>query len=577
MDYSVERKRLQDLGEVPSWYTTAGYQLFMQKYSWQEETPLSRYTSVAKAMAQHAPDVYPYWWDSDPYTKGKTWFKAFFDSLWDGFISPSTPMLGNAGLRQRGTTVACAGGNVANNLYDRYNSVTEAGILTKHAHGTSYNLDEFPCEGAPLKRGGRSKGIMPIINDFITCMNEVTQSNRRGSLAYSLSPDHGDFWKVADNLRHNPEANNVGWLIRDGFVSRLFDKEQEALSKYQRMLGVKLPTGKGYFTFIDKMNRHLAEAFKRKGMTTKASNLCVEVNLPSDDEYTFSCVILNYNLEKYREFPEHLIQLGQIMSDCNISEYLATIDEATPQDKRALGKIKRFTEEFRALGSGVLGLHTLFQQEMIAVGSMESFWLNEEIFKRLDKDSREATGWLAKVLGEPLGCVGLGIRNATRLMMPPTKSTADIMGGQSEGIGLDIAMVFTKQGAGGEYFRVNKVLLNIMKERGVYNDATVRQIIEHKGSVQRVDWLTPQEKKVFLTAFEIDMKWVLELAAQRQRYIDQAQSINLYFTSNDTEEYIGRIHQMAFENEEILTLYYVYSMRGAGGLVREIDSCEMCQ
>lgn len=253
------------------------------------------------------------------------------------------------------------------------------------------------------------------------------------------------------------------------------------------------------------------------------------------------------------------------------------MDEMSEMDKEAMKKIYRFTKEFRALGSGVLGLHTLFQQESIVVGSMDSIYLNAEVFKHLDLESKNATKWLAEVLGEPDGCIGLGIRNATRLMMPPTKSTAEIMAGASEGVGYDVAMVFTKQSAGGEFFRINKVLLKLMKERGVYNDENIMQIAKAKGTVQGVDWLNEHEKKVFRTAFEIPMEYVLRLASQRQRYINQGQSINLYFTSNDSEEYIGKIHRMAFEDENILSLYYIYSVRGADGLLRDLEECEACQ
>jgi ribonucleoside-diphosphate reductase alpha chain len=179
-------------------------------------------------------------------------------------------------------------------------------------------------------------------------------------------------------------------------------------------------------------------------------------------------------------------------------------------------------------------------------------------------------------MGEPEGCKGLGIRNATRLMMPPTKSTAEIMAGASEGIGLDTAMVFTKQSAGGEFFRINKVLLEIMKDKGVYNDETIRDIIKNKGSVQHVGWLTEHERQVFRTAFEVRMEDYLRLCSNRQKYIDQAQSINLYFTSNDSEDYISEIHRLAFEDEGILSLYYIYSMRGAGGITR-VQECEVCQ
>lgn len=577
LDYSSLRKRLQSVGEAPSWYTTGGLQLFYEKYSYKEETPKSRYMSIANAMAKHAPKVKPDWWEEDEYTAGKDWNEVFFNTMWDGYVSPSTPLLANGGLRKRGTTVACSNGYVGDNLYDRYNAITEAAVLTKHSHGTSYSIDDWPHEGKELARGGRSLGVIPIIRDFIACMDEVTQASRRGSLAYSIGLDHGDFWKVKNFLYENPESNNVGWLIKDKTVAALNANDKEMVERLNATLAVKMPRGKGYYTFIDKMNRSLAPVFKDKGLTTKSSNLCQECNLPADENYTFSCVIICYNLEHFRTWPKHLVHVGQVMSDCNVTEYLETIDQMSEMDKQAMRKIRKFTSDFRALGSGVLAYHTLMQQEMIPVASIEAMALNNEIFSKLDKESREATEWLATVQGEPEGCKGYGIRNATRLMMPPTKSTAEIMAGASEGIGLDVAMVFTKQSAGGEFFRINKVLLNIMKERGVYNDDEVMKIAKAKGSVQKVDWLSADEKKVFLTAFEIPMEWVVRLASQRQKYIDQAQSINLYFTSNDSEEYIGKIHKQAFNDEGILSLYYIYSTRGADGLTRDLEGCEMCQ
>lgn len=576
INYSEMRKTQQAEGECPPWFTTGGLQLFHNKYAYKGESVKSRFKGVAKAMAKHAPKVYPEWWGSDPYTAGKTWEDAFFATMWDGYISCSTPLLANGGLRKRGTTVSCAGGYVGNNLFDRYNAITEAAILTKHSHGTSYSIDHWPHEGAELRRGGRSLGVMPVIRDFIAVMEEVTQGSRRGSLAYSIRPQHPDFDEVVKHLYARTESNNVGYLIDDDFIRLMDDKDEEAHRKFQRMLGVKLPRGKGYFTFISKMNRHLAEAFRRKGMTVKASNLCQETCLPSDENYTFSCVILNYNLELYREWPEHLVFIGQVMSDCNISEYLETMDDMTDLDKQAMHKIYRFTKEFRSLGSGVLGWHTLMQKERLSVSSLECMFLNTKIFKGLDEESKKATQWLAGVLGEPLGCTGLGIRNATRLMMPPTKSSAEIMAGASEGIGLDIAMAFTKQSAGGEFFRLNKVLLELMKEKGVYSDETVQEIINDKGSVQKVSWLTEEEKAVFRTGFEVPAEDYLRLCSQRQKYIDQAQSINLYFTSNDSEEYISQIHKLAMEDEGILSLYYIYSMRGAGDISR-VEVCEMCQ
>ena len=584
-DYSELRKLMQAEGEAPMWFTTGGAQLFFEKYSWNGETVKSRLKAIAKDLARKAPKVYPSWWNVDAYCAGKTWEGVFFQVMWDGYISCSTPLLANGGLPERGTTVSCAGAYVGDDLYSRYDVVTESAILTKHSHGTSCSVDDWAHKGKPLHRGGFGGGVMPVIRDLITCMDEVVQGSRRGSLSYALSIEHPEWYDVLSYLYKNPESNNPAWLIKDDFINKLesFDAQDyvDALTRLGKAVEVKMMRGKGYFTKIDEMNRHLAQAFKDAGMTVKASNLCQETNLGADEDHTFSCVILNWNLDHYREAMSkcpHIGFIAHVMQDCNVSVYIEAIKKRKLEGKRdakALEKILRFTEKFRAVGTGVLGLHTLFQKESIVVGSIESFQLNNKIFKYLDQETLAASQWLAQELGCPEGTKHLGIRNATRMMMPPTKSTAEFMAGASEGIGLDVAMVYTKQSAGGELVRVNKVLLPIMKERGVFNETTLMDLSMKKGSVQHVDWLTDHEKAVFRTAFEIDMEAHLKLCSQRQQYIDQGQSINLYFTSNDSHEYIMDIHRKALLDPNILTLYYVYSMRGSGEIKR-VEGCEVC-
>lgn len=585
-NYSELRKKMQAEGEAPEWFTTGGAQLFFEKYSWEGETVKGRLKSIAKDLARKAPTNYPTWWNVDVYCAGKTWEEVFFQAMWDGYISCSTPLLANGGLPERGTTVSCAGAYVGDDLYSRYDVVTESAILTKHSHGTSCSVDDWAYKGKPLPRGGFGGGVMPLIRDLIICMDEVVQGSRRGSLSYALSIEHPEWYDVLNYLYKNPESNNPAWLIKDDFINKLESINPQdyvdALTRLGKAVEVKMMRGKGYFTKIDEMNRHLAQAFKDAGMTVKASNLCQETNLAADEDHTFSCVILNWNLDHYRETMAkcpHIGFIAHVMQDCNVSVYIEAIKKRKLEGKRdakALEKILRFTEKFRAVGTGVLGLHTLFQKESIVVGSIESFQLNNKIFKYLDQETLAASKWLAQELGCPEGTKHLGIRNATRMMMPPTKSTAEFMAGASEGIGLDVAMVYTKQSAGGELVRVNKVLLPIMKERGVFNETTLMDLSMKKGSVQHVDWLTDHEKAVFRTAFEIDMEAHLKLCSQRQQYIDQGQSINLYFTSNDSHEYIMDIHRKALLDPNILTLYYVYSMRGSGEIKREVG-CEVCQ
>jgi ribonucleoside-diphosphate reductase alpha chain len=572
---SVERKALQAAGEVPEWYTTGGWQLFKNKYSYHGESVKSRFKTIADSLAADAPNVYPSWWNVDQFTVGKTWGDVFFEVLWNGWVVPPTPLYSNGGLPERGHTVSCSQTYMGNNLFDRYNLMTELAVLTKHAAGCSVDLSEWPCEGQALPRGGRSEGIMPIVRDILTTMNEVAQTNRRGSTAYSVNARHGDYYKVLEELYHNPESNNVGIIHDDQEIKDIWiNKEPSAVKRFAKLAEVKKARGKGYITKIDHINRKLAEPFKRLGMTAKASNLCQEVMLPVDADHTYSCVLLNYNLHKMDEWPEHLVFIGQVMSDCNITQYLRALDNVSENDKKVLQKIKRFTEKFRALGSGVMGLASWFQKKSIVWGSLDSFYENGRIFKHLNKQSLEASKWLAEVLGEPEGCKGFGIRNATRLSLPPTKSTAELCYGVSEGINPDAALVFTKMSSGGEVFRIVPELLKLMKERNVYNDDVLQSINEHKGSVQHVDWLDEHEKKVFRTAFEIDQHAIVRLASQRQKEVDQGQSLNFYFAGNATPEYQLSVYREAMLDDEILTVYYSYSTRG--GDFKQPEPCEVC-
>ncbi len=220
---------------------------------------------------------------------------------------------------------------------------------------------------------------------------------------------------------------------------------------------------------------------------------------------------------------------------------------------------------------------------MIDPESIDAHILNTEIFKKLHDESLEASKDLAKVEGEPLYCKGLGIRNTHRTAVAPTKSTALIYGGVSEGCMFDVAMSFTQSTPAGEVARVNPTLLALIKSKGLDIEQCIADVHKKKGSVQHVTWLTPAEKKVFKTAFEIDKNVVLRLASSRQKWICQGQSLNLAFDSKATEEEMSEIYQKAFLDPNILAVYYQVGMRGLieddedQSIIDEPEQCASCQ
>lgn len=297
---------------------------------------------------------------------------------------------------------------------------------------------------------------------------------------------------------------------------------------------------------------------------------CDEITLFSDDKHTFTCVLSSMIVSKYDEWKDtDAVFWATVFLDCVAQEF---IDQA--KSIPGLEKAVRFTEKGRALGLGVCGLHTLFQEKMLPFESFDAHMLSQEIQQHIWAESEKASKDMAIRLGEPEWCKGYGVRNTHRISVAPTKSSSLIFGGISEGINPDPAMTFNQTTAGGEMDRINPVLLKLMKKKGVFDKKHLKQITDKQGSVQHVDWLTEEEKKVFKTAFEIDQSAILRMASARGKFIDQWQSVNLFFSADEEEEYISQIHKQAFEDADILGVYYNYSQ---AGVTASKGECEACQ
>lgn len=569
---SAERKQLQAEDLLPEWFSTAGYQLFKQKYLW-ADTPRQQYETIAATLAAHTDDA-------------PRWKHEFFNLLWKGWLSPSTPILANTGTT-RGLPVSCSGGYIADSIDGFYSARRETALLTKYGFGTSGYLGDVRARGTPISSGGQASGSVPVIKGFVQDSRDVSQGGvRRGSFASYLPIDHGDFYELVNLLETEDDDLNVGWTVSDKFVEQMNNNEGDARKRFAASLKAKLITGKGYYWFTDKANRKLPKYYP---IPNKASNLCSEINLPSDSEHTFTCVLSSMNVAKYDEWKDtNAIFTATVFLDCVASEFIARA-KGIPGLENAV----RFTEKARALGLGVAGFHTYLQSKRWSFGSLEAVYFNQELFEKLDKESLKASLWMGDVWGFPEWVMlwadgqfssngyptpaferGLP-RNCSRLAVAPTKSTALIMGGISEGINPDVGFVYSQSTAGGEVERVSPVLLDIMKERGVYNKKSIQEISDAFGSVQDVGWLSDEEKVVFRTAFEIDQHAIIRLAAQRGRWLDQWQSLNLFFSADADPAYVRDVHLEAFNNPAILGLYYLYSKAGVKS--SQNTGCEVCE
>lgn len=554
---SNERKKMQEDGLMPLHWSTGSWQLFKNKYLYQASNPKEQYQRIASTLAAHTPDP-------------QEWKDKFFDIMWKGWLSPSTPILANTGTN-RGLPVSCAGSYIPDSIDGIYKAKHETAMLTKMGFGTAGYLGDVRPRGTPISVGGTSTGVMQVIEGFQRDMEYVAQGTaRRGSWAGYLPIDHGDFNEVCTFLEQHPDGNNIGWNVTEEFIERLKAGDEDAVARYGKALKTKMVTGKGYFFFPDKAAAKRPQWYVDQGLDVKAPQLCNEIMLHSSKDFTYTCVLASMNVELFDDWKDtDAVFVSTVFLDCVCQEFIERAKNIP-----GLEKAVAFTKNSRALGLGQCGLHSYFQKNMIAFESFDAHMLNNRISKYIQDEAIKASEWLASVWGEPKWMKGYGRANTHLIAIAPTKSTALIMGGVSEGINPDTAMVYTQKSAGGEVDRVNPYLLKLMKEKCVFSKANVESIRDKMGSVQHVDWLTDEEKLVFRTAFEINQHTILRMAAGRGKFVDQWMSLNLFFAAGEDEAYINDVHKEAFLNPDILGLYYVYSM---AGVQASRDECLACQ
>lgn len=555
---SAERKQLQKSGDVPEWMTTGGYQMFKQKYMWKGLNVNDTFMRIADAASKH--------------TKDHTyWRTLFYNILSKGWFGASTPVLANMGT-DRGMPVSCSGQVVGDSISDFYQSAHELAVLTKDGFGTSSYLGDIRPRGTKISTGGEASGVLDVITTYVEVMRKVKQGQaRRGAWAGYLPIEHGDYYEVVNYLQRKPDDLNLGWVITDETISRLQAGDKDITERLMRAMKVKAETGKGYFFFVDKVNRASPQMYKDLDLSVKASNLCIEIALHSDADHSFTCVLGSMNLAKYDEWKDtDAIFIATVFLDCVVSEFLEKA-----KGKEGFDKVVRSTEKSRAIGLGVLGFHTYLQQNMIPFESFDAHMVNNQIFSKLQKQSLEASQWLAKSFGEPEWCKGYGVRNTHRTAIAPTTTNALICGGVSQGIEPVVANMYNQQTSAGVLYRVNPVFLELAKKRGKFNDELVHDLtMNTNGSVQHLDWLTDHEKEVFKTAYEIDQRAILRLTSTRQPKICQTQSMNLFFDADEDEEYIMEIMQEAFLDENIHGVYYMRTQAGVQASKGECKACE---
>jgi ribonucleoside-diphosphate reductase alpha chain len=554
-------EELKACGEAPEFLTDTGYETLNKGYLLPDETPKGMWLRAATSSAKYLkkPELAP----------------KFFDLMWKNWLCLASPVCANMGV-ERGLPISCFSSYVPDSVVGILDTAREVGLLSKHGGGTSAYFGGIRPRGENINGNGKSDGVIPFNKIFDSVVLGISQGGvRRGAFASYLDIEHGDIDEFLEMRKPSGDINrqclNIhhGVCISDVWMEKVIAGPGKERDRWKKVIKTRFETGEPYLFFKDNVNSQNPECYKANNLSVKNSNLCTEIYLHTDEEHTFVCCLSSMNLARWEEWKDtDAVQLSIWFLDGVMEEFIQ-------KTKTLAGfeRANRFAVKSRALGLGVLGFHTLLQQKMYAFDSLPTYLLNKIIFKRIREQADIATAQLAAEYGEPEWCKGFGRRNSHCLSLAPTVSNSLISGNVSAGIEPIPANAFAQKSAKGTFLFKNPLLEKTLIEHGKNTDDIWKSIVVNEGSVQHLDFLTGDEKKVFETAREMNQFAIVKLAADRQPNLDQGQSVNTFFPSNADPEYVNQVHQMAWR----LKLKGLYYLRTTSVLKGDAGSREYTQ
>jgi ribonucleoside-diphosphate reductase alpha chain len=509
----------------------------------------------------------------------------FYKYMAEGYFSLASPVWSNFG-KQRGLPISCFGSHIADDMGDILFSQSEVGMMSKLGGGTSGYFGKQRHRGAPVKNNGKSSGSVHIMQLFEKMVDVVSQGSvRRGRFSPYLPIDHPD---IKEFLEIGTEGNPIqelthGVTVSNKWMEEMRDGDVEKRSIWAKVLQSRSEIGYPYILFRDNANNNAADVYQDKNMEIYASNLCTEIMLPSNDDWSFVCCLSSINLLHYDKWKDtDAVETLTYFLDAVMEEFITKLEvyrDSTDRDDiltfKFMEKAYNFARENRALGLGALGWHSLLQSKMLSFDSQEAFSLNYEIFKTIKEQSYKASEELAKLYGEPKVLEGYGRRNSTLNAIAPTTSSAFILGQVSQGIEPIWSNIYVKDIAKIKTTIKNPFLVELLEEKGQNTTDVWRSIRDMDGSVQHLEFLTEHEKNVFKTYPEIDQLDVVYQAASRQAHIDQGQSINVMVHPDMPTKDLNNIYMTAWKMG-VKSMYYQHSMNAAQKFKqkKECTSCE---
>jgi len=553
--------------DVPEWGCTDVYlKTISRGYLLEGESPKDAYWRVSTTVAKRL---------GKPELASK-----FFDFIWKGWLCLASPVLANTGT-ERGLPISCFGIDAADSILDIGNKNLEMMLLAKHGGGVGIGVNQIRPAGSPIKNNGTSDGVIPFIKMYDSTILATNQGNvRRGAASVNLNIEHNDFWDWLEIREPKGDVNRQCLnmhqcvIVSNKFMRMVEQGDEEARKKWAAVLRKRRQTGEPYIMFKGNVNNQNPDAYKNNGLKVFMTNICSEIVLHTDESHSFVCCLSSLNLAKYDEWENtDLVYTATLFLDGVLDEFIQRA-----KFMKGFENTIRSAEKGRALGLGVLGWHTYLQEKGIPFEGLIAQHHTRKVFSQMKIESDRASRDMAKEYGEPLWCVGTGMRNTHLRAIAPTVSNSKLSGNVSAGIEPWPANVWTEQSAKGTFIRKNPTLEKCLKKIKINSKEIWDKILEDGGSILGIDelndWgfvdgkLINKEqfegfesdfipfKDVFKTFKELNQLDLVKQAGIRQQYIDQSVSLNLAFPKEASPKWINQVHIEAWK-QGIKTLYYM--------------------
>ena len=532
--------------EYPEWMDEISLSTISKGYLLPNETVKQAYRRVANASAERLkrPDL----------------ANKFFRYIWNGWIGLASPVISNMGT-DRGLPISCYGIDTPDSIRGIGLTNAELMRLTSKGGGVGISVSRIRPRGDGITGNGKSEGVVPWCKIYDSSIIATNQGNvRRGAASVNLDIEHPDIDEFLEIRRPKGDVNRQCLnlhqcvVVGDSFMRKLEARDSEAMNRWAKILKARMETGEPYLMFKDNVNKNNPIAYRMNNLDVTMTNICSEITLFTDEWHSFICCLSSLNLAKWEEYKDtDCIKTAIWFLDGVMQEF---IDKSNGKD--SLVRTHNHAKKGRALGLGVMGWHTFLQQKNLPFNSIASTVHTRNIFNKIRMDAETASMELAAEYGEPIWCRGTGMRNTHLLAVAPTVSNSVICGGISAGIEPLPANVYTFNGAKGTFIRKNKSLEAVLEAKGENKEKWWKQMLQDNGSVLGLpdNILNAEEKDVFLTFPEINQLELVKQAAERQKYIDQTQSLNLSFDPNDSPKWINQVHMEGWKLG-VKTFYYL--------------------